>query len=118
MLTDDLLVVVRQEYAKVQAQLQQQQVELHQAQAQYAAYSAMGVRNTPFDCHAYSSILTFFSFCQGYVPPPPSAPAPPPPPGEGPPPPPSGTPAGDVAAQYAAAGPPAPSDTEAYAAYW
>lgn len=57
-------------------------------------------------------------FLQGYAPPPPSAPAPPPPPGEGPPPPPSGTPAGDVAAQYAAAGPPAPSDTEAYAAYW
>jgi len=95
-LTDDLLVVVRQEHAKVQGQLQQQQVELHQAQAQYAAYSAMG----------------------GYAPPPPSAPAPPPPPGEGPPPPPSGTPAGDVAAQYASAGPPAPSDTEAYAAYW
>jgi len=95
-LTDDLLVVVRQEHAKVQAQLQQQQMELHQAQAQYA-YSAMG----------------------GYAPPPPpSAAAPPPPPGDGPPPPPSGTPAGDAAAQYAAAGPPAPSDTEAYAAYW
>ena len=57
-LTDDLLVVVRQEHAKVQAQLQQQQMELHQAQAQYAAYSAMGVRRTPFIPHAYSSMLT------------------------------------------------------------
>jgi len=96
-LTEDLLLVVRQEHAKVQVLVQQQQMELHQAQAQYAAYSAMG----------------------SYAPPPPSAPAPPPPPpGEGPPPPPSGTPAGDAAAQYAAAGPPAPSDTEAYAAYW
>jgi hypothetical protein len=52
-LTDDLLVVVRQEHAKVQAQLQQQQMELHQAQAQYAAYSAMGVHN-PFNPHAHS----------------------------------------------------------------
>ncbi|KAF8156794.1 hypothetical protein B0H34DRAFT_710601 [Crassisporium funariophilum] len=95
-LTEDLLIIVRQEHAKVAVLVQQQQMELHQAQAQYAAYSAMG----------------------SYVPPPPSAPAPPPPPGEGPPPPPSGTPAGDAAAQYAAAGPPAPSDTEAYAAYW
>ncbi|PPQ89270.1 hypothetical protein CVT25_001354 [Psilocybe cyanescens] len=96
-LTEDLLLVVRQEHAKVQVLVQQQQMELHQAQAQYAAYSAMG----------------------SYAPPPPSAPAPPPPPGEGPPPPPSGTPAGDAAAQYnMSAGPPAPSDTEAYAAYW
>ncbi|EDR04584.1 uncharacterized protein LACBIDRAFT_152711, partial [Laccaria bicolor S238N-H82] len=86
-LTDDLLIVVRQEHAK------QQQMELHQAQAQYAAYSAMGVSR------------------HGYVPPPPSAPAPPPPPGEGP------APPGGDAAQYAA-GPPAPSDTEAYASYW
>lgn len=93
-LTDDLLIVVRQEHAKVAVQVQQQQMELHQAQAQYAAYSAMG----------------------GYAPPPPSAPAPPPPPGEGPAPP-GGTSAGDAAAQYAA-GPPAPSDTEAYASYW
>ncbi|KIM42119.1 hypothetical protein M413DRAFT_127412 [Hebeloma cylindrosporum] len=95
-LTEDLLLVVRQEHAKVAVLVQQQQMELHQAQAQYAAYSQMG----------------------SYAPPPPSAPAPPPPPGEGPPPPPSGTPAGEAAAQYAAAGPPAPSDTEAYAAYW
>ncbi|KDR68433.1 hypothetical protein GALMADRAFT_257162 [Galerina marginata CBS 339.88] len=94
-LTEDLLLVVRQEHAKMQVVVQQQQQELHQAQAQYAAYSAMG---------SYA--------------PPPATPAPPPPPGEGPPPPPSGTPAGDAAAQYAAAGPPAPSDTEAYAAYW
>ncbi|KAH9477845.1 hypothetical protein JR316_0010077 [Psilocybe cubensis] len=102
-LTEDLLLVVRQEHAKVQAMLHQQQMELHQAQAQYAAYSA--------------------SAMGGYAPPPPAAPAPPPPPGEGPPPPPSGTPAGDAAAAAAAqynvaAGPPAPSDTEAYAAYW
>ncbi|KAF8201382.1 hypothetical protein BJ912DRAFT_945211 [Pholiota molesta] len=97
-LTEDLLLVVRQEHAKVQVLVQQQQMELHQAQAQYAAYSAGSMG--------------------GYAPPPPSAPAPPPPPGEGPPPPPSGTPAGDAAAQYANAGPPAPSDTEAYAAYW
>lgn len=95
-LTEDLLLVVRQEHAKVQVLLQHQQMELHQAQQQYAAYSAMG----------------------GYAPPPPNAPAPPPPPGEGPPPPPGGTPAADAAAAQYAAGPPAPSDTEAYAAYW
>ena len=37
--------MVRQEHAKVQVLVQQQQMELHQAQAQYAAYSAgsMGV---------------------------------------------------------------------------
>ena len=39
-LTEDLLLVVRQEHAKVQMQVQQQQMELHQAQAQYAAYSS------------------------------------------------------------------------------
>ncbi|KAF5383022.1 hypothetical protein D9615_005082 [Tricholomella constricta] len=93
-LTDDLLLVVRQEHAKVMVIVQQQQMELHHAQAQYAAYSQMG----------------------GYAPPPPSAAPPPPPPGEAPPPPPGGTPAAD-AAQYAA-GPPAATDVEAYAAYW
>ncbi|KAF5318677.1 hypothetical protein D9619_010918 [Psilocybe cf. subviscida] len=98
LLTEDLLLVVRQEHAKVQVLVQQQQMELHHAQAQYAAYGTMG--------------------SQGYAPPPPSAPAPPPPPGEGPPPPPAGTPAGDAAAAAQYAGPPAPSDTEAYAAYW
>lgn len=41
MLAEDLLLVVRQEHAKMQLALQQQQMELHQAQAQYAAYSAM-----------------------------------------------------------------------------
>ncbi|CAA7268518.1 unnamed protein product [Cyclocybe aegerita] len=95
-LTEDLLLVVRQEHAKMQVVVHQQQMELHQAQAQYAAYSAMG----------------------SYAPPPPSAPAPPPPPGEGPPQAPAGTPAGDAAAAQYAAGPPAPSDTEAYSAYW
>jgi hypothetical protein len=42
-LTEDLLLVVRQEHAKMQTVIQQQQMELHQAQAQYAAYSAMSV---------------------------------------------------------------------------
>ena len=43
-LTDDLLEVVRGEYAKVKAMLHQQQMELHQAQMQYASYGMMGVR--------------------------------------------------------------------------
>lgn len=44
-LTDDLLEVVRGEYAKVKTMLHQQQMELHQAQMQYASYgSMMGVR--------------------------------------------------------------------------
>ena len=42
-LTEDLLVVVREEHAKVKAILAQQQMELHQAQVQYAAYNAYGV---------------------------------------------------------------------------
>ncbi|KAI0336750.1 eukaryotic type KH-domain type I [Cubamyces sp. BRFM 1775] len=42
-LTEDLLEVVRAEHAKMKTILQQQQMELHQAQAQYAAYSAYGV---------------------------------------------------------------------------
>ena len=42
-LTEDLLLVVRSEHAKAQAIVHQQQMELHQAQAQYAAYSAMAV---------------------------------------------------------------------------
>lgn len=40
-LTEDLLLVVRQEHAKQQTVISQQQMELHQAQAQYAAYSHM-----------------------------------------------------------------------------
>ncbi|KAF9456326.1 hypothetical protein BDZ94DRAFT_1177953 [Collybia nuda] len=51
-LTDDLLVVVRQEHAKVKVLVQQQQMELHHAQAQYAAYSAMGV------CSCRSIVIT------------------------------------------------------------
>ncbi|KAJ8463921.1 hypothetical protein ONZ45_g17416 [Pleurotus djamor] len=62
-LTEDLLQVVRAEHAKTAAIVSQQQMELHQAQAQYAQYT-------------------------GYAPPPPNAP--PPPPGEQPPPPPDG----------------------------
>ncbi|KAF8880048.1 hypothetical protein BD779DRAFT_1663609 [Infundibulicybe gibba] len=89
-LTDDLLLVVRQEHAKVNVIVQQQQMELHHAQAQYAAYGSLG----------------------GYAPPPPAAAPPPPPPGEAPPAPPGGDPS------QAAAGPPAATDVEAYAAYW
>ena len=39
-LTEDLLEVVHAEHGKVKAVVQQQQMELHQAQLQYAAYSA------------------------------------------------------------------------------
>ena len=42
-LTEDLLDVVRQEHAKMKTVLAQQQMELHQAQVQYAAYSAYAV---------------------------------------------------------------------------
>lgn len=42
-LTEDLLEVVRAEHAKVKVLLAQQQMELHQAQVQYAAYSAYAV---------------------------------------------------------------------------
>jgi len=53
-LAEDLLLVVRQEHAKMQLALQQQQMELHQAQAQYAAYSAMAAVR-------YSCIPFFFT---------------------------------------------------------
>ncbi|KIK04543.1 hypothetical protein K443DRAFT_51853, partial [Laccaria amethystina LaAM-08-1] len=92
-LTEDLLLVVRSEHAKAQAVIHQQQMELHQAQAQYAAYSAMA----------------------GYAPPPGSAP-PPPPPGEQPPPPP-----GEMPAQPAGGPPPPGTDQashDAFATYW
>ncbi len=49
-LTDDLLEVVRGEYAKVKAMLHQQQMELHQAQMQYASYGMMGVRILDIGC--------------------------------------------------------------------
>jgi len=95
-LTDDLLEVVRGEYAKVKAMLHQQQMELHQAQMQYASYGMMA----------------------GYAPPPPSAAPPPPPPGEQPPPPPSdGSTTGAGGASTAPAAP-APTDLDAYTAYW
>ncbi|OJT03482.1 hypothetical protein TRAPUB_5901 [Trametes pubescens] len=99
-LTEDLLEVVRGEHDKMKALLQQQQMELHQAQVQYAAYSAYG----------------------GYQPPPPGSAPPPPPPGEQPPPPPDGSapaPLGGAAPTSGQAGAaPAASDWEAYAAYW
>jgi hypothetical protein len=46
-LTDDLLEVVRGEYAKVKAVMHQQQMELHQAQMQYASYGVMPVGYPP-----------------------------------------------------------------------
>lgn len=99
-LTDDLLLVVRSEHAKMQAVLHQQQMELHQAQMQYAAYSAMA---------------------SGYAAPPPPSNAPPPPPGEQPPPPPDSADAASVNG-----GPPLPdgqappdaSSQDAFTAYW
>ncbi|KAH9053186.1 hypothetical protein EDB87DRAFT_1653205 [Lactarius vividus] len=92
-LTDDLLEVVRGEYAKVKTIMHQQQMELHQAQMQYASYGVM----------------------PGYAPPPPSAAPPPPPPGDQPPPPPGegGIPGGSTAPAA-----PAPTDLDAYTAYW
>lgn len=42
-LTEDLLDVVRSEHAKVKTVVHQQQLELHQAQVQYASYSAYAV---------------------------------------------------------------------------
>ncbi|KAI0340370.1 hypothetical protein BDW22DRAFT_416276 [Trametopsis cervina] len=42
-LTEDLLEVVRAEHAKVKQIIEHQQMELHQAQVQYAAYSAYAV---------------------------------------------------------------------------
>ncbi len=49
-LTEDLLLVVRQEHTKMQTVIHHQQMELHQAQAQYAAYSAMAVGIFRFVC--------------------------------------------------------------------
>ena len=94
--------------------MHQQQMELHQAQMQYASYGVMPVGcllsiravNCPF--------LTYLLLFKGYAPPPPSAAPPPPPPGEQPPPPP-----GDGAAGAGtAAAAPAPTDLDAYTAYW
>ncbi|KAF8501844.1 hypothetical protein JB92DRAFT_2794703 [Gautieria morchelliformis] len=106
-LTEDLLEVVRAEHAKARALLQHQQMELHQAQMQYAAYSSYG---------------------QGYAPPPPSD-APPPPPGDVPPPPPpdgsqppppsGGLPSSDQSLPPNHASAPSQHGNEdAYAAYW
>ncbi|KAG6334844.1 hypothetical protein ID866_4249 [Astraeus odoratus] len=93
-LTEDLLEVVHSEHAKAQAVLVQQQMELHQAQMQYAQYSAMA--------GGYGS-----------APPPPDNMPPPPPPGEQPPPPPEGSAASQPPAADASQ-----SATDAYAAYW
>ncbi|KIJ21057.1 hypothetical protein PAXINDRAFT_106981 [Paxillus involutus ATCC 200175] len=91
-LTEDLLEVVRAEHTKAQSALSAQQMELHQAQMQYAQYSVAG---------AY-----------GGAPPPPDNAPPPPPPGEQPPPPPDGSapPPPGIGASDAS--------QDAYAAYW
>ena len=48
-LTEYLLEVVRAEHAKARTALQQQQMELHQAQAAYAAYSANYSVSIPYN---------------------------------------------------------------------
>ncbi|OBZ78065.1 Uncharacterized protein C30D11.14c [Grifola frondosa] len=98
-LTEDLLEVVRAEHAKVKTIVQQQQMELHQAQVQYAAYSAYA----------------------GYAPPQPGSAPPPPPPGEQPPPPPDGSVGAVPGAQVAPGQPgaiPNGTDLESILAYW
>ena len=61
-LTEDLLLVVRSEHAKMQALLNQQQMELHQAQT-YAAYSNMAVGSLLLTNNS-SSLL--FLFCANF----------------------------------------------------
>ncbi|EIN08887.1 hypothetical protein PUNSTDRAFT_67710 [Punctularia strigosozonata HHB-11173 SS5] len=94
-LTDDLLEVVREEHAKVKVIVQQQQMELHQAQMQYAAYTAV----------AYPGQAA--PPPPGAAPPPPDAPPPPPPDGSAPAPP-GGAPAAGASQ----------SPLDAYAQYW
>ncbi|OCB83931.1 hypothetical protein A7U60_g9140 [Sanghuangporus baumii] len=114
-LTEDLLEVVRSEHAKAKVLLQQQQMELHQAQQAYAAYAGYA----------------------GYAPQPPSGPLPPPPPGEAPPPPPGAPPPAPDGSHATPLQPPVPAgspsagggmggtgaapsaaDQDAYAKYW
>nr|VWO95962.1 Uncharacterized protein [Ganoderma boninense] len=109
-LTEDLLVVVREEHEKVKAILQQQQMELHQAQVHLIWHTSC------------------LRLILGYAPPPPGSAPPPPPPGEQPPPPPDGStpaaPSAPGAAAPAAGQPdqtgaaPAASDWDAYTSYW
>ncbi|KAG2093130.1 uncharacterized protein F5147DRAFT_721558 [Suillus discolor] len=95
-LTEDLLEVVRSEHAKAQSAMMQQQMELHQAQMQFAQYPAGGY---------------------GAPPPAPENAPPPPPPGEQPPPPPDGS-APQLPYPGAPTGTPGPDTQDAYAAYW
>lgn len=124
-LTEDLLEVVRSEHAKSRSLLQQQQLELHQAQMQYAAYSTYGVSQSHV-IHNFSQ----HSSChqQGFAPPPPSD-APPPPPSDAPPPPPpdgsqppppSGIPPlpDQSGVPNHASAPSQHGNEDAYAAYW
>lgn len=49
-LTEDLLIVVRQEHQKARTAMMEQQLQLQQAQAQYAAYSAYNVSFVVGNC--------------------------------------------------------------------
>jgi len=125
-----LLEVVRSEHAKVKAVVHQQQMELHQAQLQYAAYSAYVcitlliiltlhpsaylldgvIRLVHFWFVWFPSLLTDRDWqsqnpYNGAAPPPPGD-APPPPPGEAPP-----QPGAPPQAQGS-------MDPAAYAQYW
>ncbi len=64
-LTEDLLLVVREEHAKMVAFLQHQQMELHQAQAQYAAYSAIAAVGYSSLHQQPDKILLFLSLPSG-----------------------------------------------------
>lgn len=57
-LTEDLLIVVKQEHAKSRQAMMEQQMQLQQAQAQYAAYSAYNVRPVTFQCRAVFNFIS------------------------------------------------------------
>ena len=121
--------MVRAEHAKVKAVVQQQQMELHQAQLQYAAYNAYVcitplIKSSlfPFVCLLdgvvflihfwfvwFLSLLTDWDCWQAQNP----YGAAPPPPGDAPPPPPEGVPPQPGAPQQQQT-----MDPAAYAQYW
>lgn len=94
-LTEDLLEVVRSEHAKAQSAMMQQQMELHQAQMQFAQYPVSGYG----------------------APPAPENVPPPPPPGEQPPPPPDGS-VPQLPYPGVPTGAPGSETQDTYTAYW